>query len=195
MARRRAAPRRRSGSKKFPGWALVLVGLIAGSAIAWGVHLYTERTAARNPPARAAITPPPETPAQPPVEEQKPKTAQPQKPRFDFYTILPANESVVPDKERKARPAKPPKAEEGTRYILQAASYARQEEADQLRAKLALNGLEARIEKIAIEGKGEYYRVRLGPYAKVEDADAPSRQLAQLGVKGILIKVRKSPGA
>lgn len=195
MARRRSAPRRRS-SKKFPPWALVVVGLIAGSAIAWGVHLYMERTEARNASARPPLpaTAAPTTPPTAAEAKPKPKAAQ-QKPRFDFYTILPANESVVPERERKARPAKTTKPEEGTRFILQAASYAHEDEADRLRAKLALSGLEARIEKIVIEGKGEYYRVRLGPYGKVEDADAPSRQLSQLGIKGILIKVRKSPGA
>lgn len=195
MARRRSAPRRRS-SKKFPAWALVVIGLIAGSAVAWGIHLYLERTEARNASARAPLarSSAATTPTQGAEAKPKPKPAQ-QKPRFEFYTILTANESVVSEKERKTRPARSARTEEGTRFVLQAASYTHEEEADRLRAKLALSGLEAHIEKIAIEGKGEYYRVRLGPYSKVEDADGPSRQLAQIGVKAILIKVRKSPDA
>jgi len=81
------------------------------------------------------------------------------------------------------------------RYALQAASLANFNDADQLKAKLALAGLEARIEKVTIEGRGDFYRVRLGPYAKLEDLEAATKQLDQLGIKALRLKLKKTPGA
>jgi len=79
-------------------------------------------------------------------------------------------------------------------YILQAGSFGNHEDADRLKAKLTLSGLETHIEKVAIEGKGAYYRVRLGPYSSVEALDAASAKLARLGIKALRIKVRKGAG-
>lgn len=186
--RRRTTARR--GSRKLPPWALVLAGLTVGLAVAWGIHLYLVRTDARNAPVRATVA---QTPA--PKPEASAKPAQQVKPKFDFYTILPEIETVVPEKERKARAAKAAQTGETSRYMLQAGSFASFDDADRLKAKLALSGLEAHIEKITIEGKGEYYRVRLGPYKRLEDTDPPSRQLSELGIKAMLLKLKKAPGA
>ena len=65
------------------------------------------------------------------------------------------------------------------------------EEADQLKAKLALSGLVAQIQKISIEGKGEYHRVRLGPYGNIDQLDATAQQLLKMGIKAIRLKVKK----
>ena len=60
---------------------------------------------------------------------------------------------------------------------------------------LALAGLVAHIQKITVEGKGEYHRVRLGPYEKIEQLDATALQLQKMGIKAIRLKVKKGePG-
>ena len=97
-------------------------------------------------------------------------------------------------KRNDKKPAKAESAEKDVNYVLQAAAYANLEDADRLKARLTLNGLEARIEKIAIEGKGTHYRVRLGPYSKIEDLDAANNRLEQLGIKAIRLKVKKGAG-
>ncbi|HWR86861.1 MAG TPA: SPOR domain-containing protein, partial [Acidiferrobacterales bacterium] len=104
-----------------------------------------------------------------------------------FETVLPE-----PKGGKKTARAEPPEA--GVNYILQAGSFGNHEDADRLKAKLTLSGLETYIEKVAIEGKGAYYRVRLGPYASVEALDSASAKLAQLGIKALRIKVKKSAG-
>lgn len=176
MARRRS-PIRRSG-KKLPAWALVSLGLALGLASAWLLHLYSGKLfkSGQGGPSRPSQT-----------------LADKPKPRFDFYTILPEIESVLPEKEPKKARAAAAKPEEQVRYALQAASLANFNDADQLKAKLALAGLEARIEKVTIEGKGEFYRVRLGPYAKLEDLEAPTKQLNQLGIKALRLELKKAP--
>jgi len=92
--------------------------------------------------------------------KKEPEPARAPKPKFDFYTILPETETVLPERRARSKPVKT-KPEEGISYILQAGSFAGFEEADQVKAKLALSGLVAHIQKITIEGKGEYHRVRL----------------------------------
>ena len=111
---------------------------------------------------------------------------------------------MLPEKtpaKTKAKPeARPETAkvapEPGVSYMLQAASFATFSEADQLKARLALSGLAAQIQKVSIEGRGDYYRVRLGPFSKIEELDSASQQLQQIGLKPIRLKVkRKAPDA
>jgi cell division protein FtsN len=182
---RRRSPIRRSG-KKLPPWALVLLGLALGLAGAWLLHLYSGKIF-KGGPSRPSTELSGAKPSQ--TSADKPK------PRFDFYTILPEIESVLPEKEPKKARAATVKSEEEVRYALQAASLANFNDADQLKAKLALAGLEARIEKVTIEGRGDFYRVRLGPYAKLEDLEAATKQLDQLGIKALRLKLKKTPGA
>lgn len=138
-------------------------------------------------------TEPAESPA------RKDTATKPARPKFDFYTILPETETVLPEKGApKIRPpppaaAKPP-AEEGVSYVLQAGSFATFQEADQLKARLALAGLTAHIQKVTIEGRGEYHRVRVGPFGKLDELDATSQQLQRMGFKPIRLKVKKEAG-
>jgi cell division protein FtsN len=129
------------------------------------------------------------------TETEKKDETKTAKPKYDFYTILPETEKVLPDRSAKGATEKPllDKPEPGASYVLQAGSFGNFHDADQLKAKLALNGLVAQIQKISIEGKGDYYRVRLGPYDKLEKLDAADQQLRAMGVKKPLrIEVKKS---
>jgi cell division protein FtsN len=131
-----------------------------------------------------------------PVEEKKAEasSAPSARPKLDFYTVLPEMETVLPDRSlRSARTAKSEKAEEGVRFVLQAGSFASFSDADQLKARLALQGLVAHVQKVTIEGRGDFHRVRLGPYERVEQLDTADQQLRALGVKPIRLKLK--PGA
>lgn len=182
------ARRRYSGRRtRKPGWLLLLVGVGIGVAgvILW--QMYSHRGDGRG--GLANLFSSFSKPAEKPVKKE-PEPAKPPKPKFDFYTILPETETVLPERPTKTRAAKV-KPEEGVSYILQAGSFAGFEEADQLKAKLALAGMVAQIQKITIEGKGEYHRVRLGPYEKIEQLDAAAAQLHKMGIKAIRLKVKK----
>ena len=112
------------------------------------------------------------------------------KPVFDFYTVLPEYETVVDEKQFTHDIKKPAKKQEKeTTYILQAASYSSFNDADKLKAKLALNGLSSRIEKISVEGKGQFYRVRLGPYSSTATKKDVVKRLGDLGIKPLHLKV------
>jgi cell division protein FtsN len=185
MARRR----RRFSARRFrkPGWLLLVVGIGIGVVGVMLWQMYAHRGDGRSGLTNlfTSLNKPAEKPA-----KKEPEPAKPPKPKFDFYTILPETETVLPERRSKAKTAKA-KPEEGVSYILQAGSFAGFEEADQMKAKLALSGLVAHIQKITIEGKGEYHRVRLGPYENIDQLDATAAQLQKMGIKAIRLKVKK----
>ena len=187
--RRKRTARRRLRLKPFPRWALLAVGLAVGIALTAIVQLVVDRARAPGSGLNTLLTraekPRPAPAETPPPAEPKPK------PRYDFYTILPEIETVLPEKAEgtDARTPKPPAVESGARYVLQAASFARFEDADRLKARLALNGLVAHIQKVSIEGRGEYHRVRLGPYSGFQELDAVDRRLRELGLRALRLKL------
>jgi cell division protein FtsN len=172
---------------------LLLLGLGIGGAAVVLVQLVLQRDSIRGGLAGLFTR----SPAEKPATKKEPEAPRTAKPKFDFYTILPETETVLPersDKPRIAKTAKTEKPEEGVNYILQAGSFVNYQDADQLKARLALAGLVAHIQKVTIEGKGEFHRVRLGPYDKFSELDAAAARLEQQGIKKPLrLKVRKAP--
>ncbi len=192
MAKARRSPfrsRSRSG-KKSRGILWLIAGLLLGAALMWGAQHYYYRdskpfTGLANLFSFGKKFTDAGDKQKPPEAERLPK------PKLDFYTILPEFETVLPELKggKKTARAEPPEA--GVNYILQAGSFGNHEDADRLKAKLAFSGLEAYIEKVVIEGKGAYYRVRLGPYSSVEALDGASDKLAHLGIKALRLRVKK----
>lgn len=183
-ARRR--PPGTTGRKRMPGWLLLLFGLALGVSAVLITQLVLKRAGAGDGIAGLFRSRPAETPA-PPKKSEAPAP----KPKFDFYTILPETETVLPRRQPSAKAAPP---ETGVSYVLQAGSFANFQDADQLKARLALTGLVAHIQKVTIEGRGEYHRVRLGPYERLQELDATDRQLRKLGMQPIRLKVKKDSG-
>ena len=181
-----AARRRPSGAtrKRMPGWLLLLFGLALGVSVALITQIVLKRAGAGDGIAGLFSARSSDKPAPP----KKPAEAPAPKPKFDFYTVLPETETVLPRRPQSAKASKP---EEGVSYVLQAGSFAGFQDADQLKARLALSGLVAHIQKVTIEGRGEYHRVRLGPYERLQDLDAADQQLRKLGMQPIRLKVKK----
>jgi cell division protein FtsN len=113
--------------------------------------------------------------------------------------MLPGDKEVT-DKEAKpgpkapAPPPKPgsspamPKPHSGEIYWLQAGAFSEEREADNLKAKIALTGLEAAVRPVAIPNRGTMYRVRLGPYQSIDDANRNKATLSQNGVAAAIIR-------
>lgn len=189
-----AQARRRSSRSRFrkPGWLMLLVGIGIGVTGVMLWQMYSHRGDGRS--GLGNLFSSFHRTANKTVAQKEPVPAKPPKPKFDFYTILPETETVLPDRPARSKPVKS-KPEAGVTYILQAGSFADFDEADQLKAKLALAGLVAQIQKITIEGKGEYQRVRLGPYERLDQLDAAAQQLQKMGIRTIRLKVKKGePG-
>ena len=152
------------------------VGLTLGLGAALGVHLY--HTQHLDEPS-AIVTPPLALNAKPENLAHQP--------RFEFYEILP---NALPESVSKERitPVSPPptKRQHTAHYFIQAGAFRRANEADRLRAELALLGLEAAIEK-----SQDWYRVRLGPYRDISQLKTDKHRLPQK-TKPLIYKV-KSP--
>jgi cell division protein FtsN len=73
---------------------------------------------------------------------------------------------------------------------VQAGAFARTEDAEQQRAKLAMMGYEAKVTEREQSGR-TMYRVRLGPFERKDDADGAKDKLAGVGVESALVRVQK----
>lgn len=113
-----------------------------------------------------------------------------QAPQFDFYTILPEKEVVVPDYEIKTRTREERVGEaKAAKYIVQAGSFKEFRQADALRAKLALMGIESRVEKAKV-GNVIWHRVKLGPYSQMSSVSTIKARLKQSGLDVVVTEIR-----
>ena len=185
-----------------PLWVGILIGLLVGLCIALGVALYINKGAnpflpqKQKPADKAAAekalepqkeSPPAETSKAAAYASEKHPRSTEGKPRFDFYKILPGTEEAVTDKEFK-RPA-PAAAKEV--YFLQVAAFQSPSDADNLKARLALAGIEAQIQTATLPDGQVWHRVRVGPFLNQEELGKSRAALKQNKMEANLIKVRE----
>ena len=108
---------------------------------------------------------------------------------FDFYTVLPDIEQIMPDDLPDSEPTRP---DANLDYYLQAASFKSHADAEKLRARLALKGFKSITQARSSEEKGTLYRVRLGPYADKRKAKTAKNKLQKLGVRPFVFTVKKT---
>jgi len=182
----RAAAKKKSGGGTLVG---IFIGLILGLCIAVGVAWYMNKTPI---PFLTRAKPPEKTAAEPGRAVVKPDektTQQVEKPRFEFYKILPGAEEPVTDQQIKQAAKAGAPAEN---FLLQAGSFQNPADADNLKARLALLGVEAGVEPIDLPEKGTWYRVRIGPYTKIDEINRVRQTLAQNGIEASLVKIKDS---
>lgn len=127
---------------------------------------------------------------------------------YEFYTVLPEFEEVLPKdavvevtsvavkkpenmRKTKAKPVADKTLKPGGSFVLQVASYGRRADAEKLKAKLALGGLRSHVQEVSIESK-KYYRVRVGPYSDYGSMTADDYKLSRMGFKALRLKVSKA---
>lgn len=176
---------RSSGGSLFIG---ILIGLVLGLAIALGVAWYINKMptpfqskapATRPEPAKPAVAEPAKAP------DKAAKPAEEVKPRFDFYKILPGVEEPATDQQLRDA-----KAAARESFYLQAGAFQNAPDADNLKARLALIGVQASIQTTTLPDRGVWHRVRLGPYGSVEELNRTRDTLKKNGIDTTLIKVR-----
>ncbi len=75
-------------------------------------------------------------------------------------------------------------------YFVQAGAFARSEDAEQQRAKLAMLGVESKLTEREQSGR-TVYRVRVGPFDHKAQADAAKGKLGDAGVDSALVRVQR----
>lgn len=200
----RAKAPRRSGGGTLIG---LFIGLVIGVLIAAGVVFYLnkaplpfqEHGSARPEPAKGGETKPADnaaatTSGAPQSLPGKPGDKPPEK-RFTFYDILPGKEEAVPGSAPANTPAdKAPVAAvaPGEVLFLQVGAFQKSADADNLKARLALLGLEAGVQEVEIPDKGQMFRVRVGPYSQVEEMNRVRGLLSQNGIAVSVVKTKES---
>ncbi|MFZ4758033.1 MAG: SPOR domain-containing protein [Burkholderiaceae bacterium] len=86
-----------------------------------------------------------------------------------------------------ATPVDPPA--DKSAFLLQAGAFKGQEDAEGMKAKLALIGFEARIVTAEVNGV-TFYRVRVGPYGQIEDMNRARSRLAENGIEASVVRQR-----
>ncbi len=187
--------RRRSEGSFLLG---ISVGVLIGLVVALGIAFYLNKAPMpflTAKPAKAdkdlASGKPPAIAGMPQGSASIPGAAE--KPKFDFYKILPGQEEPVSEKELRERAKAPPGQQEASKdvYFIQAGSFQNPADADNQKARLAILGFESSVEPANLPDKGTWYRVRLGPYTKVEEINRVRQALAQNGIDASLVKIKE----
>ena len=186
MARDYKTKRRKTTG--FSGWMGVLSGLALGLAVAGIVYVKDHRSEA--PAARSGKADKrkshgnelADAEAADPGAEESAKS-------YDFYDMLPKFEVVVPEKDKDVRPdtKSVPETRRGT-YVLQAGSYKNFADADRVRAKLALQGVESKVQKVSVDND-TWHRIRIGPISKLDELNRLRQTLRKADVDVLVIRV------
>lgn len=110
--------------------------------------------------------------------------------KYDFYDLLPHFEVVVPEKDKDVKSDLPgaAKIERPGVYVLQAGSYRSEADADRVRAQLALQGVEAKVQRVAVD-TDVWHRVRIGPISNLDELNRVRKQLRAAEVDALVIRV------
>ena len=170
----------RKQKKSLPGFVWLLSGLAIGLFVAFIVYLDKQpenetdfgsavqqeleklKQQAKQGNATKSKEPSTEKPAD--KKEQK----------FNFYTILPELEVLIPENETRppyvkktsssiSGGSKPANSKDTTLYVLQVGSFQNLSDAEKLKANLAFLGMQADIQKVVVN-RQSWHRVRTGPY-------------------------------
>ena len=183
MAKRKAATR--SGKKGTPAWMWLMTGILIGLGLAW--YLFAKglipQPEAADPLSTQAAAEETES------EEIAPATGEEKKSRYDFFTVLPEMEVVVPEQElsRQTRPEAPAKSNDEEQYILQVGSFKDRSDAEERKAQLALLGETASIQTVTVNDT-TWHRVRIGPVNGARQADEKRNRLTDNGIDSLVMK-------
>lgn len=146
------------------------------------------------PPARAAETVPPAEPAPVTPAPVTPAPAPAPTPAPQAEAPAPKPAASRPAAAASAAAPASSKADaEALQFFVQVGAYARSEDAEQQRAKLAMAGLVGRITEREQAGR-LVYRVRLGPFDSHDEATGVKQQAATAGYPdAALVRVPKNP--
>lgn len=118
------------------------------------------------------------------------KKIKPAKDDYDFYIMLPESEVHIPKVEEYSS-KKPAATAQQYAYLLQAGSFRSSAEADKLRAKLLLEGLNAKTSRITNSNGSVWHRVMVGPFTSRSKLNKAQDTLAAANTESMVIKVKK----
>ncbi len=191
QARKSMANKRTGKNAPLPGWIWLTTGLMIGLFVAFLIYLKDNyQTPAGSAASTSSKTTDTRAVRKQTGAEQLP--APPTRTKFDFYTILPEMEVAIPDEDidsaTQNTQTKAP-VKQGS-YILQAGSFKHAEQAERMKASLALIGVEASIQSVTIDNKQTWHRVRIGPYEDVNKLNQVRQRLRENDINALLLRIK-----
>ncbi len=185
------------GKKGSPLLTGILLGMVFGVALAAGLAWYLLKSPSPFVGREQVIKPAAEIvqPAVPAlkaaaVAAQAASSAAESKPRFEFYKVLTDKQDATTSSEpvEKSKPAENKTAENKPSppfkmTYLQAGSFANAADAENLKASLAMKGMESTVQTVTIPGKGVWHRVRVGPFHSEKDMNNVRGTLKLIGLE------------
>ena len=173
--------RSRGRREGFSGWTGLFIGLVAGLSAGLALYFFDPRVS-QAPGTEVKV-----------AAEAEPASAREsadheQSSQYDFYEMLPNFEVVVPEREVVVPRDAPEAAEKNGAYVLQAGSYRKFEDADRVRAQLALQGIESNVQRVAIDSD-TWHRVRIGPISEPAELDRVRTRLREAEVDFLVVRV------
>jgi cell division protein FtsN len=120
-------------------------------------------------------------------EEKRPEDKKPEDKKPEEKNAEPA---------KKPDPAKPDAAKTvaaesgGNTYMVQIASLRTAADAERFKAQLAMQGIQAKVQTVTVNGKDTYHRVQAGPYQGKQAVNDVRGQLKAKGMDTIAIKLK-----
>ncbi|MBM7061135.1 SPOR domain-containing protein [Pseudomonas sp. UL073] len=220
-APKRGASRYQAPAKRpVPGWIWLACGLAIGVFVMLLMKLEPGRDDIRREKpenAQRSLGKPSDKPAATTPSTATP-TPQPAKPKYDFYTLLPESEVIVPPDAVPEQTPPPPTPQElakadaaraeaalkgetppplptavkaaSTQFFLQAGSFRKQADAEKVRAQIAMLGQGVQLESGTVREE-TWYRVLVGPFSNREQLTQAQKQLAGSGYGNLLLQQRQ----
>ncbi|MBS1270709.1 MAG: Cell division protein FtsN [Gammaproteobacteria bacterium] len=189
--RKRRASKKRKNSDTGSSWIVLAIGLVCGTVLSALYFGYQENEPSRLGSGIHSLLEKEEQPQRQDKAEEPEKTPEPpRKVKLDFPEVLPNLDEVISESDPIA--AEEPVEERPDReYILQAGAYKADQDAEHMKAKLARAGFEAVIQRVNIDNKGTYYRVRMGPYQSKRKLNLDKKRLAKQGIEALALRLEE----
>lgn len=176
-------------TERFSGALSFLTGLSLGLFITVIVYFHEHSATIENNNSLLASEPVIDTAKL--ADKKNDDIAQLPEPQFDFYKILPNKEvniseweSVEDDSPTKQKENQP------VMFVLQVGSFKEFGAADEIKAKLAMMGVTADIQRVVINGQDVRHRVRIGPYENTEKLQKARDRLLANDLDFMLLKLK-----
>lgn len=175
--------RNKARREPFSGWTGLVIGLLVGLGVGFAFYFFEPRML----PGPADAPPADAEPASARESATDDSTE-----HYDFYKVLPNYEVVVPEREAVVRQdaASAPSApvQRAGAYALQVGSFRQFEEADRVRAQLALQGIESKVQRVSIDNDTRH-RVRIGPITDLRELNRIRDRLREAEMDVLVIRI------
>ncbi len=186
--------------KALPGYAWLLSGLAIGLFVAFIVYLDKQPETDKNfgdavQHELTKLKQQSKKDSKQAAAQTRQKSTEKKEPKFNFYTILPELEVLIPENETRPPEVKNTAISNNKtsgikkQYVLQVGSFQSLSDAEKLKANLAFLGLEANIQHVTVNRQA-WHRVRTGPYQNKQQLYKNQKLLKKNNIPAISMELK-----